>query len=48
MLHAGLLRETADPSSASADTLPRLPPGITNHSGTSQSNCWMISIPTVF
>ena len=33
---------------ASADTLPRLPPGITIQSGTSQSNCSMISIPTVF
>ena len=29
-------------------TLPRLPPGITTQSGTSQSNCWTISMATVF
>ncbi len=33
---------------ASADTLPRLPPGIITTSGTSQSNCWHSSIEIDF
>ena len=33
---------------ARAETLPRFPPGITIQSGTSQSNCCTISMPTVF
>jgi len=32
----------------SAETLPRLPPGMTITSGHSQSNCCTISMPTVF
>ena len=32
----------------SALTLPRLPPGMTIQSGTFQSNCWTISMATVF
>ena len=32
----------------SALTLPRLPPGMTTTSGTSQSNCCTISIDSVF
>ena len=32
----------------SALTLPRLPPGMTTQSGTSQSNCCTISMATVF
>src|SRR5437763_783576 len=32
----------------SALTLPRLPPGMMMTSGTDQSNCWTISMPTVF
>ena len=33
---------------ARAETLPRLPPGMISQSGTCQSSCWTISMPTVF
>jgi hypothetical protein len=33
---------------ARAETLPRLPPGITSQSGIFHSNCSTISMPTVF
>jgi len=32
----------------SAETFPRLPPGMTITSGTCQSNCCTTSMPTVF